>query len=360
MAQNPYLGLIQIVADDPTVAPGVPGVPYEFLYRTTNGALYLKTGAANTDWTLVSVGSNGITSAGYYGDGADGDVVIPNGANTQLTRTMTYRNLTIDAGGQLAPQGWRVFVSETLTINGRLFIFGSPGGNGTASAGGSAGTGFGAQEVGGRAAGGAGGALNTNGNSGGAAGSGPAGFTAGSSVGGSAGNNAINATGVGRGAGGGGGTGGSGGNGGLVTLLAANTGPNPLVPPSLFTGRISTGATTFTGGSGGAGGRGSANGGGGGGGSGGGVMYVFANRIVGSGTIECEGGPGGNGGGDGAGGGGGGGGGLLIVMMGGGTFELAQLSVAGGAGGLAGGVGGGNGGRGADGLKALLLGQLNS
>ena len=55
-----------------------------------------------------------------FGNGEDGDVTIS--ADTSLSEDMYYNNLTIDAGKTLNPNGWRVFVKNTLTLNGDLGI----------------------------------------------------------------------------------------------------------------------------------------------------------------------------------------------------------------------------------------------
>ena len=62
------------------------------------------------------VDSNGGSPAisKYFGSGIDGDVTIS--TNTTLTKDMEYKNLTIKSGAVLNPNGWRVFVSNILTI----------------------------------------------------------------------------------------------------------------------------------------------------------------------------------------------------------------------------------------------------
>ena len=55
-----------------------------------------------------------------FGIGEDGDVTIS--ADTSLSEDMYYNNLTVDAGKTLNPNGWRVFVKNTLTLNGDLGI----------------------------------------------------------------------------------------------------------------------------------------------------------------------------------------------------------------------------------------------
>ena len=55
-----------------------------------------------------------------YGTGSDGTVVIA--ANTSLTRDMYYSNLTINSGSHLNTNGFKVFVKNTLTVNGSIGI----------------------------------------------------------------------------------------------------------------------------------------------------------------------------------------------------------------------------------------------
>jgi hypothetical protein len=59
-----------------------------------------------------------------YGPGLDGNVVIA--TNTTLSSDMYYNNLTINSGVILNTNGYKVFVKETLTLNGAI-------GNGTIS-----------------------------------------------------------------------------------------------------------------------------------------------------------------------------------------------------------------------------------
>lgn len=55
-----------------------------------------------------------------YGMGNDGTVVIA--SNVSLSRDMYYSNLTINAGVHLNTNGYRVFVKNTLTLNGTIGI----------------------------------------------------------------------------------------------------------------------------------------------------------------------------------------------------------------------------------------------
>ena len=56
-----------------------------------------------------------------YGGGQDGTVVIA--SNTSLTRDMYYDNLTINSGSHLNTNGFKVFVKNTLTVNGSIGIY---------------------------------------------------------------------------------------------------------------------------------------------------------------------------------------------------------------------------------------------
>ena len=66
--------------------------------------------------------STGLTSANewIFGNGEDGDVTITNGTTVTLDSDKYYDDLTIDAGGTLFTNGFRVFVKGTLTNNGTI------------------------------------------------------------------------------------------------------------------------------------------------------------------------------------------------------------------------------------------------
>jgi len=70
--------------------------------------LFLGTGAAFAQTRTA----DGI---GLFGDGSDGDVTITK--STFVTRDMYYNNLTIESGQTFNPNGFRIFVSGTLTLN---------------------------------------------------------------------------------------------------------------------------------------------------------------------------------------------------------------------------------------------------
>ena len=65
--------------------------------------------------SVVSEGNDAI-----YGTGLDGNVVIPSGSTVTITSDMHYNNLDVQSGGILFTNGYRVFVKNTLTINGHV------------------------------------------------------------------------------------------------------------------------------------------------------------------------------------------------------------------------------------------------
>lgn len=252
-----------------------------------------------------------------FGDGSDGDVTIS--SNTTLTRDMFYNNLTISDTFALSPNGFRVYVKQTLTLSGtgnRIKAIGGNGGNGASGAAGSAGgTAGSAANTAGSLPASLGGKAGSNGKTGGA-GAGTAGVAGDASAfglgaAGAAGGNGLNDTPLG-------------GAGGALTVQAYAKSIHKLLT---FGDWNSTTFTRFTGhggsGSGAGGDAGSSGNGGGGGGSGGngGFLWIAARTITGTGDISVAGGTGGNGGdasgnSGGAGGGAGGGGGILVILYG--------------------------------------------
>lgn len=272
-----------------------------------------------------SVGSGVVISDGWYGNGVDGSLTTV--GDVTLTRDTFYTNLTVSAGTNIKPNGWRLYVSDTLTIaaTGTINDDGNPG-VGTA-----AGTGLtlrgalGAQS----AAGGAGSGGGTGGTFGGA----QATCTVNASF------NLPN--------GGAGGAGGAnvGGNAGLATAYNAQVSLN-TVWPCLTLGHVfgrGSSSNVYNGGGGGGGGGSSAVGTtGGGGGSGGGGAAVHARTINNAGRISASGGNGGNAAGaaNGGGGGGGGGGYAVVIYRTVTGSGLGTIQANGGTGGTAVGAGG--------------------
>jgi hypothetical protein len=348
----PWLGI-----DDQAADPLPTGIDNYFWVDDT-GVPYLHTGGnPGTNVSLIS--TEATFGASEFGDGQDGTALL-NGSTTVLgmipvanvytmTRDLFFEDLTIDVGVTLKPDGFRVFVKNTLTNNGLIHR------SGTSASGVTAGTGpSGTSRVlGGGFAGG-------NGGNGGAGADGTA--TSNSSprtTTSAAGNGGASASLPGtagdvacRGGGGGRAGGGNTGSGGAtIVSFAANVGR--LASQELIAGRPLGNSVPFEGGSGGGGGAYNTVGfPGGGGGGGGGVLVVGAKTIAGSGAIEAKGGDGADGdAGNPAGGGGGGGGGVLVLVYG--TRSGVTYSVAGGTAGS--GTGGaGNGGDGATGLLHAL------
>jgi hypothetical protein len=300
------------------------------------------------------------TSSGYlkyYGDGSDGSVTVSSGTTT-LTRDMYYSNLTVSANAAVETGGFRIYVSDTLTLSGAIIRNGNNGGNGATPTAGSAGTATSSGTLYGWAAGKIGGVGGTQ--AGAAAGAGTAGaseFNKILSISGSTGGNGgtpfncgstVSQTGIGAGSGSG--------------IMSSSTLKTQITLLSLFdhNGLLRTSDGSGSGGGGVHalnGGSGDCGSGGGGGGSGttGGVIWISVKNIsiTSTGAILARGGKGGNGGAGGAshgsgGGGGAGGNGGLIVLIYNYLSNAGAISVAGGVGGT-GGAGAGSGGTGTTG-----------
>ncbi len=218
-----------------------------------------------------------------WGDGRDGDIV--QSVDGTLTRDSYYNNLEIPAGVTLTTAGYRIFVRNTLTLNGTISRKGNDADRFVAGTALVAGT-TGAATAGQTGVTGSGGSMSAQANSFGATG--------------------------GKG---GAGTPGTAGTAGAATVPTAANGGVQI----LNSGPLAWSSVTIVGGSKYNGGTGGSCGGGdgvrqsGAGGSGGGVAMVLARIITGSGTIDCRGGNGGDATSGNCGGGGGGGGGAIVV-----------------------------------------------
>jgi hypothetical protein len=255
---------------------------------------------SNNNWVLSSSTSlpTGFMDA-FYGNGLDGDLLVT-GSYT-ITRESYYNNLTIQGGGEVKPNGYKIYVKNTLTINAS----GSLNDDGTDSTGQSGGAGIARKNflLVLSSVGGAGGA-NSAGSNGGAVGVG-AGVLNNSGlspVGGTGGRPAPGT--------------GTPGNGGTINGSAQNIWGSWMVGVVPAAAATSTTCTSWTGGSGGGGAASSGVGAvGGGGGGGAGMVWLAAKTINNSGRISANGGMGGPASGSGnAGSGGGGGGGNVVVI----------------------------------------------
>jgi len=258
---------------------------------------------------------------GYFGDASDGDFTVS--VSHTAAREMHYNNLTIPASCVYKPNGYRIFVAGTLTIDA-TGSFNDDGLNSTSNAGA---TGLGSR--------------NYLGGFGGQGGNGFA-LTAINFGNGTAGTAATN-TSLNN-------TGGqpTGGKGGDVTLRAnvggAGGAATQTTPSQKWNGRAFVDGRF----SGGVFGSSSGGGGGainvtaytsgtfqaGGGGSGGGVVWIAAKTIVNNGRISANGGGGFNGslavGSAECAGGGGGGGGKVAIITSTALASLGTVQVAGG------------------------------
>jgi len=223
-----------------------------------------------------------------FGSGATGVTLVVAGT-TSLSADTYYQSITVNAGGILQTQGYRVFAASFIICNGTIRFNGNNG-----AAAGTAGTAVAGGSLGGNSAGGAG-----------QTGAGSASAAVTNSVVGKGGNGGLGAT-------------GAGGVAGTATSVAAVNGSTLVLAalpyamtfnPKKLVGTFVTGGT----GGGGGGGNGVGNRGGGGGASGGKVLLVTP-QLTGSGSIQANGGNGGTPTGTNSGGGGSGSGGILCLI----------------------------------------------
>ena len=330
--------LSAIAADLGTITAGSINVNSGQALISSNGDATFKSiqvGGSSRQYTLTD---SGIFS---FGDGSDGDATCDgstavtgmtrSGSTYTTTRDVYFQNLTINLGKTLKPNGYRIFVQDTLTVNGTIERNGNSGTNGTSNTG----------QVAGSTGGLAGGALAD-------------GYLKGSLVGqigqtggdqnqagtnGMNGNNTTNSLGLNGSGGGKGGDSGSGfraggtaSSGGTITAsnvkLIANWHLSTLLDISSTGASVKFDNSASTGGGAGGGGGSSGGGGGGGSGSAGGIIAIYVKKIIinSTGSITANGGAGGNGGDgcssstplnicSGGGGGGGGGNGGLIILV---------------------------------------------
>jgi hypothetical protein len=263
---------------------------------------------------------------------------------TTLSREMHYNNLTITSAGRLKPNGCRIFVRGTLTIDAG----GSIDDDGFSATDQVGRTGFVAR--------------NYLGGQGTNAGSGWS-VNAVSAANGNAAinnsNSSLNNTNTTP-------LGGNGGNSSSRSGGAGGTAPQNATPQK-WSGRVLDGRGSFgafNGGSGGGGGAAtvtvytSGTFVSGGGGSGAGIVWIAAATVANSGNISAKGGNGANaslGVGTGSCGGGGGGGGGLVAIITRSTTIGGTVSTAAGTGGTGAGAGGTNGQNGGDGHYVLMV-----
>lgn len=242
------------------------------------------------------------------GSGEDGNVTVANTVTVTLTKDMYYKDLKVETGGTLKTNGYRIFVSGTLTLSGVIEN------NGSAAVDAAAGIGAPEGTTGGGGNGGGGG-LNLGG----------AGISAVMPLGGAGGNGGDPGMGA----------------GGIVPPLATLGGREQVQVFSAALADVARApADRIAGGTGGGGGGGDGAATGGGGGGGGGVVFVVAAAVtVTGGEFRATGGGGGAATGAGVAGGGAGGGGGVILIYTRSSIEAGAFRVNGGTGGTAVGVG---------------------
>ena len=274
----------------------------------------------STSGTLALAGGTVDTWVNPYVAYVDGDTDTIISVNTTLSADLYCKNLTVNTGVSLYTNGWVVYCQGVITLTGTAIIH-CNGGSGTASGGVKAGQ------------------------SGSSLGQGAAGGAFGSHANGVAGDNSTNTTlnNVSNylgsvGSNGNIDTGGTywGGMAGTVTMSSYAV-PKSFRLPLYFLGLLDANNVKYTAGSGGGGAGDHWNGstwfsatnpGQGGGGAGGGYMMLICKQIVGTGSLQAN---GGNGTGANTVFGGGGGGGLIYVITH--SFDTGlSVSVVGGSG----------------------------
>jgi hypothetical protein len=257
----------------------------------------------NGIWSLSSSSRPPIGfMSGFFGNGSDGDLIV-SGTYT-ITRETFFNNLTVQAGGEVKPNGFRIYVENVLTINAS----GSINDDGNSSTGSVGGVGLGRRNY-----------LFTQqgqGGNGGANGAGSNGNTLTLGLG------CYNNSGVAP-------NGGAGGRPAPATGTPGTASPmnSPTIGMQIW-GSWAMGlsytdaainntnrAAWIAGGAGGGGASSGVGAVGGGGGAGGGMVWLAASTIINNGRISVNGGDSGPAtGSPNAGSGGSGGGGIMIVI----------------------------------------------
>ena len=293
--------------------PGMGGIPKVRKGASTYDVYLVEIGDANASTVRIKT-ATGIKAIrrlemglAIFGDGSDGDVTIS--ANTNLSRDMSYNNLTVNAGFTLNPNGYRIFVKGTLTNNGTIARNGNNGAGGDGNGVGGAGLAVGS--LGGSGAGGNGTASGGAGAGGGGSGGGVILISArtvtnNGTISVNAGNGG-NANWSGPDANGGGGTsqnpseGAAGGKGGNASTYTGGAGGSVTTPIDKVRNAVlgillkDAGTNKVLGGAGGGGGAGVGTGHAGGGGGGGGGLIIFIYNGAIWGTEQANGGSGGTG-----------------------------------------------------------------
>ena len=274
------------------------------------------------------------SSLGLLGDGSDGAADIT--SNTTLTRPMNYTTLRVRSGATLFTAGNNIYCTGQLTIDNGAVLesSGSTSRNGGNASGATPGVPAAQEQFGND--------TQSRGSAGGP------GAISGAGTNGSAVSVSSASAAIAGGVGGSGGVGISGTAGVGGTIGLTNNRFCRVVSDRVQLGMIGTTPVVLSagqGGSGGGGGTGNfaqSGGGGGAGGNGGRFMFIAANSIINSGTINNRGGNGGAGGagniagGCGGGGGGGGGCGGIVMLAYSSFFTGNAPDVSGGAGGAGG------------------------
>jgi len=97
------------------------------IVQLQSGSSTLSSSVATLESNVLDLQTNGVFLSflnQHFGDGEDGDLVVSNSTTTSgpltngyLTRDAYFNNLTMAAGGVIKPNGFRIFVKETLDLS---------------------------------------------------------------------------------------------------------------------------------------------------------------------------------------------------------------------------------------------------
>lgn len=161
------LKTISSVTQDPTSVGLAAPVGSLALFGS---GLYIKSTTVDTGWVLN--GGSAVVKTPqlpFFGTGDQGSVTILSGSTVTLITDMNYKNLTIEDGGFLKPDSYKILVSGTLNVagitsSGGIDVRGTAGGTSVSSCSTGVALGSTNRSLGGAIGGGSGGAGGSSGN----------------------------------------------------------------------------------------------------------------------------------------------------------------------------------------------------
>ena len=124
LSLNPVVTSIPIAVgdNDPRNTDARTPLPHHTTHEAPSGGDIVQLEESQVTNLIYDLGDY-LCGYGFFGDGSDGDINII--GTTILTRDMFYRNLTVPSGSNLLPSGYRLYVYDTLTLNGVISDSGS-------------------------------------------------------------------------------------------------------------------------------------------------------------------------------------------------------------------------------------------